>query len=62
MYYNGLIISHRCNVNFLAENDGIVLGNFRYTWSQVSFMYVCVCVFLRLCVYTLIKLSKISID
>ncbi len=52
MYYNGLVTSHRCNVNFLEENDGTVVGNFRYTRSQVSFVYVCVCVFLHLCVYT----------
>ncbi len=45
MYYNGLVISHKRNVNFLAENDGVVVGNFRYTWTQVSFVYICVCVF-----------------
>ncbi len=47
MYYNGLVISHKRNVNFLAENDGVLVGNFRYTWSQVSFVYVCVYIFLR---------------
>ncbi len=60
MYYNGLVIFHKRNINFLAENDNVVVGNFRYTWSQVSFVYVCVCVFPHLCVYTLIKLGTLS--
>ncbi len=69
MYYNGLVISHKCNVNFLAENDGVVVGNFRYTWSQVSFVYICVdmcisvrarvCVCVCVCIYMLIKLSTL---
>ncbi len=58
MYYNGLVISHKRSVNFLAENDGVVVGNFGYTWSQVSFVCVCVCVYcVRVCM--LIKLSTL---
>ncbi len=52
MYYNGLVISHKRNVNFLVENDGVVVGNFRYTWSQV---HLCTSVYVyfrvHVCVY-----------
>ncbi len=60
IYYNGLVISHKRNVNFLVENDGAVVSNIRRTWSQVSFVYVCVCVFLCAYVCVCIYADKIK--